>query len=326
MFGYLRFILAIMVVLSHTGVSFFTLSPGVTAVVVFYILAGFVVSHIYNDILPNTNYKLLHFYKDRLLRIFPLYIYVSVLTLIFITLTSYSNPSYTLTAVVGNALIIPLNYFMYADFTILKDLSAPWCLIPPAWSLGTELQAYLLLALGIRFKLFNYFFIILSLVIYTIANLSILHPDYFGYRFIIGVYFIFAAGVALQRASTSASQRYTLIFIYATILIIAAVFTIKNSFSPTYTRETLIGLLVGIPLVYGVSKVKQKLPLNALLGSLSYGIFLSHFLSFWILDYIGITKSHSYGYLLFVILISSLISLVGILFVEKRVNKVRNIR
>jgi peptidoglycan/LPS O-acetylase OafA/YrhL len=103
-----------MVVLSHTGVSFFTLSPGVMAVVVFYILAGFVVSHIYNDILPNSKYKLFHFYKDRLLRVFPLYLYVCTLTLIFITLTSYSSQSYSLTAVVGNAFIIPLNYYMYA--------------------------------------------------------------------------------------------------------------------------------------------------------------------------------------------------------------------
>lgn len=323
MFGYLRFILAIMVVLSHTGVSFFTLSPGVMAVVVFYILAGFVVSHIYNDILPNSKYKLFHFYKDRLLRVFPLYLYVCTLTLIFITLTSYSNPSYSLTAVLGNALIIPLNFFMYADFGILKTINGDWWLIPPAWSLATELQAYILLAIGIRFKLFNYFFIIFSLVIYTVANLSILHPDYFGYRFIIGVYFIFAAGAAIQRASTSSHHRYYLLLIYGVILIVAAVFYINNSFSPTYTRETLIGFLVGVPLVYGVSKIKQKLPYNALLGSLSYGVFLSHFLSIWILNHIGIPLSHSYRYLLFVLLISLFISYTGILFVEKHVNKVR---
>ena len=102
-----------------------------------------------------------------------------------------------------------------------------------------------------------------------------------------------------------------------------AVFYINNSFSPTYTRETLIGFLVGVPLVYGISKVKQKLPYNALLGSLSYGVFLSHFLSIWILNYMGIPLSHSYRYLLFVLLISLFISYIGILFVEKHVNKVR---
>ena len=257
------------------------------------------------------------------MRVFPLYLYVCALTLIFITLTSYSNPSYSLTAVLGNALIIPLNFFMYADFGILKTINGDWWLIPPAWSLATELQAYILLSIGIRFKLFNYFFIIFSLVIYTVANLSILHPDYFGYRFIIGVYFIFAAGAAIQMASTSSHHRYYLLLIYGVILIVAAVFYINNSFSPTYTRETLIGFLVGVPLVYGISKVKQKLPYNALLGSLSYGVFLSHFLSIWILNYMGIPLSHSYRYLLFVLLISLFISYIGILFVEKHVNKVR---
>jgi peptidoglycan/LPS O-acetylase OafA/YrhL len=103
---------------------------------------------------------------------------------------------------------------------------------------------------------------------------------------------------------------------------VAALFFINNSFSPTYTRETLIGFLVGVPLVYALSKVKQKLPYNALLGSLSYGVFLSHFLSIWILNYMGIPLSHP-SLSLFVILISLFISYIGILFVEKHVNKVR---
>lgn len=312
-----------MVLLSHTGVSFFTLSPGVTAVVLFYILAGFVVSHIYNDILPNSKYKLFYFYKDRILRVFPLYLYVCTLTLIFITLTSYSNPSYSLTALVANALIIPLNYYMYADFTMLKAVNGDWWLIPPAWSLGTELQAYILLAIGIRFRLFNSIFIIFSLLIYVLANLSILHPDYFGYRFIIGVYFIFATGAAIQRAKKSLYHRNTLFFIYALMLIIATIFTINNSFSPTYTKETLIGFLVGTPLIYALSKVKQKLPYDALLGSLSYGVFLSHFLCIWILSSMGISPSHSPLYLLCVLLVSLCISSIGILFLERYTNKFR---
>lgn len=323
MFGYIRFILAIMVLLSHTGVSFFTLSPGVMAVVVFYILAGYVVSHLYNDILPNSKYKIFYFYKDRILRVFPLYLYVGTLTLIFITLTSYSNPSYSLTAVLGNVFIIPLNYYMYADFTILKATNGDWWLIPPAWSLGTELQAYILLAIGIRFKLFNTIFIIFSLLIYILANLSILHPDYFGYRFIIGVYFIFATGAAIQRAKTSLYHRNLLFFIYGVMLIVAALFSINNSFSPTYTRETLIGFLVGVPLVYALSMAKQKLPYNALLGSLSYGVFLSHFLSMWVLQYLAAAPLKSYTYAAMVIALSSLIAYVGVKLIEKHTNKWR---
>lgn len=52
MFGYLRFTLAFLVLLSHVGVTFYTLNPGVIAVVIFYILAGYVVSHLYKDIFP----------------------------------------------------------------------------------------------------------------------------------------------------------------------------------------------------------------------------------------------------------------------------------
>ena len=49
MFGYIRFALAFLVMLSHIGVRVYGLNPGVMAVVIFYILAGYVVSHLFND-------------------------------------------------------------------------------------------------------------------------------------------------------------------------------------------------------------------------------------------------------------------------------------
>ena len=42
--GILRFILAILVLLSHTGVSLLGLNPGVMAVIVFYAISGYVMA------------------------------------------------------------------------------------------------------------------------------------------------------------------------------------------------------------------------------------------------------------------------------------------
>lgn len=197
MFGYLRFFLAYLVLLSHIHIKFYSLNAGVFAVVMFYILAGYVVSNLYLNILSNTKHKTLEFYKDRLKRIYPLYLYTLTLTIIFLLLTNYANPKYTLLNIFSNFTIIPLNYYMYLDNTVLQNPS--WWLIPPAWSLGTELQAYILLSIVLIFRKLKYIFAILTIIIYTLANFNYLHPDHFGYRFIIGVFFIFLIGSSIQK-------------------------------------------------------------------------------------------------------------------------------
>ncbi|MFA6136904.1 MAG: acyltransferase [Sulfurimonas sp.] len=324
MFGYLRFALAFLVVLSHIGARFYSLNPGVIAVVIFYILAGFVVSHLYKDIFSpkapsiGGTFKLdlsalLPFYKDRLLRIYPLYLFVIALTTIFLLTTSYANSNFTLTNIVTNLTIIPLNYFMYIDSTVLSNPS--WWLIPPAWSLGTELQAYLLLPFALISKRVKLLLALISFIIYTAANFSLLNPDYFGYRFIVGVFFIFLLGAAIQ--SNKQEDRYYIITIFALIATLSLYFTFTNSFSQAYTKETFIGILLGIPLVYTLSHIKITLAYNKLLGSLSYGIFLSHFLVIWLLDSLGIAAQLSTLYILQLTTISIIISYLGVLFVEK---------
>ncbi|MFA6192459.1 MAG: acyltransferase [Sulfurimonas sp.] len=313
MFGYLRFALAFLVLLSHIGVRFYGLNPGVIAVVIFYILAGFVVSHLYKDIFAKAPYAILALYKDRLHRIFPLYIYVITITTLFLLATSYANPNFTLTNIAANLTIIPLNYYMYIDSTILTTPS--WWLIPPAWSLGTELQAYLFLPFAFISKRLKFTFASLSFLIYTAANFSLINPDYFGYRFIVGVLFIFLLGSAIQ--SNKQQDRYYIYIIYTTIVTLTLYFMYTNSFSQAYTKETFIGILLGIPLVYTLSHTKKTLPHNKLLGALSYGIFLTHFLAIWLLDYLGISTQLSLLYALQVTTIAIIISYLGVQFVEK---------
>ncbi|MCF6331011.1 MAG: acyltransferase [Sulfurimonas sp.] len=319
MFGYLRFLLAFLVLLSHIGVKFYTLNPGVIAVVIFYILAGYVVSRIYIDIFAHKKNKLFSFYKDRFLRIFPLYIYVVVITTIFLLSTSFSNPSFTVTNVINNLTIIPLNYFMYIDSTILSKPS--WCLVPPAWSLATEIQAYILLPFALMYKRARITLALLSFVIFIVANFSIINPDYFGYRFLVGVFFIFLLGSAIH--SYTKFDRYFILFIWISILVFIPIFTYTDSFSPTYTKETFIGILLGVPLVLILSKTKINLPFNSTLGSLSYALFLTHFLAMWLLQYIGISTTITLLYITQVTLLSLVLSVFGVQTVEKSITRIR---
>lgn len=328
MFGTLRLLLATMVVFSHTGVSLFGLSPGVMAVVVFYILAGYVVSHVYCDIIPQSPYKVLYFYKDRLLRIFPLYLFVLSITGLFVGITGFGDPQVNVTNLLANLTIIPLNFYMYADFSILQDNRGAWGFIPPAWSLGTELQAYIFLALLITRHALMYTIAFGTFLVYGIANYGTIHPDYFGYRLIVGVFFIFVVGHALHKQTHAWHKAHTLDKLFPWIIWLISVglylyFSHTNRFSPTYTKETLIGLLVGIPLVFTLAKISYKLPFDALAGALSYGLFLSHFLFIWVFHFLGFPIEHSFSYLFSLIACSLFLSYIGITYIEKPLQKYR---
>lgn len=312
MFGYLRFLLAFLVLLSHAGVRIHSANPGVTAVVIFYLLAGFVVSKVYRDHL----HDLKSFYLDRFWRIYPLYFYVLLLTILFLGWSGFGAPRWDFLAMMANLLIIPLNYYMYYDSTIL---SAPaWCLIPPAWSLGAELQAYLILPLLWRLSpLPRLIIIALSLLIYLSANLTLLHPDHFGYRLLPGVLFIFYLGAILHRAE--GLERHLPLLTLLLVSALALTLHLTDLWSrATYAKETILGLILGIPLLY-LGRYAKKLPYDSLLGSLSYGIFLTHFLAIWLLE-ISPFSLQGYPYYASLLILSLLLALPGVLYIEKAVN------
>jgi len=184
----------------------------------------------------------------------------------------------------------------------------------------------LLLSLLFVFKRATLFFVGISFIIYIVANFSLINPDYFGYRLLAGVFFIFFAGTAIHKISAKNAQgfeKYFPLFVWLSILLFVPVFYLSGSFSPTYTKETFLGLLVGIPLLFFMAHVRIKLPLNALLGSLSYGVFLSHFLALWILDFTAFPKHNFLLYILALTVLSLLVAYIGVTIVEKRVNKAR---
>jgi peptidoglycan/LPS O-acetylase OafA/YrhL len=326
MFGYLRLLLAFLVLVSHVDVRFYGLNPGVVAVVVFYMLAGHVVSRLWTEILPPGPGKLLRFYKDRLLRILPLYLYIACLTLLFLIITGYGNPDFSPVKMLNTFLIIPLNYYMVLDNAILLDFGKR--LIPPAWSLGAELQAYLILPLVFLSRRIKMVLVFSSLAVYMLANLSVLHPDYFGYRLIAGVFFIFVLGssIRIQHACPDGSSAFDRLFpwlVWGGTGISGMVFYHLDLFGPAYTRETFIGLLMGIPLVTFLGKSSVRLPYNALLGSLSYGVFLGHFPVKWWLDHTGWIDADSMMYIPAIMLGSLALAYGGVQALEKRVDAVR---
>lgn len=321
MLGYVRFLLALVVMLSHVDVRIFGLNPGVVAVVVFYMLAGVVVTHLWHHVIPGGEGKLLRFYRDRLLRIFPLYFYAALLTLLFLVVTAYGQPSYSPMALLNNVLVVPLNYYMYIDSTVMS--TPAWNLIPQAWSLGAELQAYLLLPLVLVYPRVRMAIFVASFAVYIAANLTYLNADYYGYRLIPGVFFIFVIGSYLSESQTSKQKLMAPALLFSLVALVYALFDIFDRFPAAYARETLLGMLIGIPLIsYGYLS-SLKLPYNKFMGSLSYGVFLTHFLIIWLLDYVGFDRDYSVFYWVLLLVATVAVSLLGVVFVERPLRSVR---
>ena len=82
MLGILRLFLAAAVVYYHCSYKPYDYLMGVVAVVVFYMLSGFVVTGLYKNAFNNQ--KMLAFYRDRCLRLLPqYYFYLLLYTLFF---------------------------------------------------------------------------------------------------------------------------------------------------------------------------------------------------------------------------------------------------
>lgn len=217
--GTLRFFLAIFVAISHMQlIQGFNI--GVASVVVFYLLSGYVMTH---SFLSNFNGKIQnvgYFYVDRMLRIYPLYLFYFCITVIFLLATNYGEPYFGVRSIIWNLLIIPLNFFMFSDaMNLIHDpvFKTNFNVIPPAWSLGAELQFYLLIPFILKFRLTKILFP-LSFVVFLFASYGEINTDYYGYRLLPGVLFIFLSGSLLYKIKHLDRNKSNILFLIGTFI------------------------------------------------------------------------------------------------------------
>lgn len=290
--GLLRYLLASLVLASHLGHTVFGgINPGVSAVVVFYMLAGHVVTGLWQKWHQQPG-ALARFYADRLWRILPQY-YVACAAAALLWWAGAQSP---FLAAQPNALhwlaqlaVVPLSYYMVTG-------ADNFVLLPPAWSLGVELQFYLLapFLVLLRVRLLA-LAMAASLAVFTAAQLQWLHPDHFGYRLLPGVLFLFLAGACLRRRAAPAA----LLLLWCGMALYLAVIWGRAPHLP-YRRDVALGFVLGLPVLTLVQAWRQRnaahpaisLPsrltvllrtMDHTLASASYGVFLWHFPVLWAL-------------------------------------------
>ena len=275
MLGTIRFFLALTVALGHANVRIAGLNPGVMSVVCFYLISGYVMTSLIRAhylALP----RMPHFYLDRALRIYPQYLLIVALTLAWYFLGQPNSyflghaPQWR--DVLNNLGVVPLNYYMFNG-------SDQFTLIPPAWSLGAELQFYVLLPLLLLWRLRSLAFMV-GIAVFAAAAAGMINSELYGYRLLPGVLTFFLLGSILYDWR---EQRRGLVLLIATLATVigAAIFLQQSGhLGLPYNRETLLGLAIGLPLLYVFGRMPQQ-ALDNRLGDLSYGVFLNHFLIQW---------------------------------------------
>lgn len=280
MLGSLRLLLALAVAVSHAGITLRGLNPGVIAVIGFYLISGYVMTGLMHRHYATPD-QAGGFYLDRAVRLLPQYFLYAGLALACYFVLHPASYHLSRPPVPGdylnNLLVVPLNYFMWND-------SDRFALVPPAWSLGAEIQFYLLapwlLGSPRRILLAG----LASLLVYGCALAGLLNSDWFGYRLLPGVLLFFMLGSLLfhwhRNAPAQAGRRVALVVVMALI----ALLLLKQgeTWRQPFNRETLVGLMVGyVALHWLATRVRRRW--DSLAGDISYGVFLNHFLVLWVM-------------------------------------------
>jgi peptidoglycan/LPS O-acetylase OafA/YrhL len=284
MLGTYRLVLALLVALSHAGVVVFGMNPGVIAVVGFYVVSGYVMTGLLRTAYPRFA-TIGRFYVDRALRIVPHYLVVAAITFAWFAIaevrTDYLRISPGFRNVIDNVLVVPLNFYMFNG-------ADRFTLIPPAWSLGAEIQFYLLVPaivlLGARAP--RLIVGTASVAVYVAATFGVIQSDWFGYRLLPGVLFMFVLGSALYDAHRGTNRGLrgmaVMLLVLASVTVLAAVLHRRGVLTLPYDRETLLGLILGVAAVDVLGRCGRR-RIDEMLGALSYGIFLNHYLVLWTL-------------------------------------------
>lgn len=275
MLGLYRTILALLVLYSHVYIPK-TNNIGLCAVVEFFMISGFVMTQLIHRCYGRLGRPTLYFYLDRFLRIYPQYFLFLCMMQISILVFRFQFGPFTGTpSFLGfglNALIIPLNYTSY--FQILQN----YFLIPAAWSLALEEQYYLVFPFIVLNKRLGHLVAILSFALFCFNIFSYGDPDLL-YRRVPSILFVFMLGKYLAEYRTTQSKEplWMMCILYGACLVLFNILTIfdQYAFTTPSTDDVLNGILVGFPILVGLSYLPRK-KWDEIVGRASYGIFLSH--------------------------------------------------
>lgn len=281
--GTYRFVLAMLVLLSHTLITWWGYNPGVVAVISFFVISGYAMAGTIRKNFANRD-KVLDFYADRVLRIFPQYLFYVAVTAAFFYAGLIASDSFLSEMGPRRALlnipILPLGIPRATGFDISRS-----SFIPQAWSLALELTFYAVVPLLVLWMSQAQRRVVaaLSCAVALLAATQVIDAHAYGYFTLPGTLFIFMIGIELYERRDPLLLRSLIAFAAVLCALVHAVETFRVS----VTQEVTIGIVLAIVIVPAIAALKLPPAIRAIdrmLGHLSYGLFLNHFIFIWLLQ------------------------------------------
>lgn len=278
MFGLLRTILAIYVVLLHIF-SFPTL--GNYAVSFFFILSGFLMTYIMQKTYHYNFAGIKLFWSNRFLRLYPAYWIVLILSLIAMIFLDAKtlNPSMYF----PNGIKEWLSNISMLFFDIIPHRVKPR-VVPTSWALTNELVFYFLISMGIS-KTFkrSLLWLIISILYYVLTYL-VYDIATFRYSAIPASSLPFAIGAALfwfNEKKCYIKGNFFLIILLFVAFNLNAVYLANSGIRLFSEFSIYINLTLAALIVLLLFKLKTKPIIKKMdnyVGYFSYPIYLSHYL------------------------------------------------
>lgn len=266
--GTFRLILALMVV--HTHLSQKVLNEylaGVSAVTVFFILSGYAMTGLIQQRFLTPNGFLL-FYYERAVRLAPLYYFwliISFFFALYVRLPFFSTPDEGINyyGLFSYLTIIPLGLQQYFGSSTAHVMGQ-------AASLGIEIIMLILAPFILTNKFFSRVAAIICLCVFIATSIEILPKNIYIYYNFPGPMMFFLLGNFLFKKDWN-----SLVFFTTTLTIILIAPSLIYQPKQGYNLELLVGILVGLPTIFLLSKLKFS-KYDYILGNMSYGCFLGH--------------------------------------------------
>ena len=291
--GFFRVLLALSVVMAHSRPSsfkvYFSGFGGTNAVEVFFIISGFYIAMILNRSYSTRA----AFYKNRALRLYPIYFLICgfvlarALVLPKFKAELFSFPAEVLTlGAIANSTLFGTDWLMFLrwndgrlQFGNFRDSELSlWnmLLVPQSWSLGIELTFYMLAPILCKAKsktLLGMFVLFMSVRIFSFGNG--LNVDPWTYRFFPFELPMFLVGILLfrfkRRFEFTSKFSVTSIYLIIGLSYLILPFVSKELSLGRFPQLLFLVFLTALIILFAPENLRDKK-----FGELSYPIYMVH--------------------------------------------------
>lgn len=324
--SFLRVLAVFSVVFFHFNIHGF--NGGFVGVDIFFVISGYLMSQIILNGIDNEDFKILEFYKKRVIRIFPALLFMLIFFSLIVAFLlpsqfyQFQNNAFSSTLFFSN-----IYYYLSSGYF---DAASHYNFLLHTWSLSVEWQFYILYPIfllfskklyqsnTIIFKSIFIFLIFLSLGCVLYFNL-IGKNDFSFYMFITRAWEMMVGGLAFlyQQSFQKIATKSKMVVVFVSLFSLLLFVYLVNGYTVMWpSLLTIIPVMVtGIIIAMNLELSWYRSRIVTYLGNISYSLYLYHWPLFVISHFLVLDIAFKHR-LIFIVL-SFLLAIISYELIEK---------